>query len=295
MSTLTEVRERPQGIHVREHGSVLAEVERRLLVWLAHRLPRWLNADHLTAIGTFGTMAAGAAFAAAAWDRRALWLVPVMLGVNWFGDSLDGTVARVRGHQRPRYGYYLDHAVDLVNATALFTGMAFSGLMDPRLGLALLLGYVLLCAESFLATHAVGVFRISFSGVGPTELRILLSIGALVAVSRPLIPSVSSMPIACRGAKNTFFVSGVRTSLASPQTVLRSNWPVRRAMCGGTPDAIVASTPGGLSGSTNCSKRTQPSCAMVHVYPNRPMPPSSHSRELSRTPFSQSVCERSTV
>ena len=103
-----------------------------------------------------------------------------MLAVNWFGDSLDGTVARVRGHQRPRYGYYLDHAVDLVNATALFTGMAFSGLMDPRLGLALLLGYVLLCAESFLATHAVGVFRISFSGIGPTELRILLSIGALV-------------------------------------------------------------------------------------------------------------------
>ena len=126
--------------------------------------PAGVNADHLTALGALGTMAAGAAFAAAAWDRRALLLVPVMLAVNWFGDSLDGTVARVRGHQRPRYGYYLDHAVDLVNATALFAGMAFSGLMDPRLGLALLVGYVLLCAESFLATHAVGVFRISFSG-----------------------------------------------------------------------------------------------------------------------------------
>ena len=187
MSTLTEVRERPQGGHVRVHGSVLAEAEKRLLVWLAHRLPQRLNADHLTAIGAFGTIAAGAAFAAASWDRRTLWLVPVMLAVNWFGDSLDGTVARVRGQQRPRYGYYLDHAVDLVNATALFTGMAFSGLMDARLGLALLLGYVLLCAESFLATHAVGVFRISFSGIGPTELRILLSIGAVVAVSRPVV------------------------------------------------------------------------------------------------------------
>ena len=187
MSTLTEVRKRPQGTHVREHGSVLAAAEKRLLVWLAHRLPRRINADHLTAIGAFGTVAAGAAFAAAAWDRRALWLVPVMLAVNWFGDSLDGTVARVRGHQRPRYGYYLDHVADLVNATALFTGMAFSGLMDPRLGLALLLGYVLLCAESFLATHAVGVFRISFSGIGPTELRILLSIGAVVAVFQPIV------------------------------------------------------------------------------------------------------------
>lgn len=187
MSTLTDARPRPQATHIREHGSVLAEAEKRLLVWLARRLPRRLNADHLTAIGALGTFGAGATFAAAGWDRRALWLVPLLLAVNWFGDSLDGTVARVRGHQRPRYGYYLDHAVDLVNATALFSGMAFSGLMDPRLGLALLLGYVLLCAESFLATHAVGVFRISFSGIGPTELRILLSIGAIVAVSRPVV------------------------------------------------------------------------------------------------------------
>jgi phosphatidylglycerophosphate synthase len=187
MSTLTEVRERPHATHVRQHGSVLADAEKRLLVWLARRLPRRINADHLTAIGVFGTAAAGAAFAAAAWDRRALFLIPLMLAVNWFGDSLDGTVARVRGHQRPRYGYYVDHAIDLVNATALFTGMAFSGLMDPRLGLALLLGYVLLCAESFLATHAVGVFRISFSGIGPTELRILLSIGALAAFWRPVV------------------------------------------------------------------------------------------------------------
>ena len=196
MAAASEVGERPHGVHVREHGSVLAEAEKRLLVWLAHRLPQWVNADHLTALGAFGTMAAGAAFAAAAWDRRALLLVPLMLAVNWFGDSLDGTVARVRGHQRPRYGYYLDHAVDLVNATALFTGMAFSGLMDPRLGLALLAGYILLCAESFLATHAVGVFRISFSGIGPTELRLLLSAGAIAAVTRPIVSPMGLGPVA---------------------------------------------------------------------------------------------------
>src|ERR1041384_12416 len=91
MSTLTEVGESPHGAHVRIHGSVLAEGEKRLLVWLAYRLPRRLNADHLTAIGAFGTIAAGAAFAAAAWDRRVLWLVPALLAGNWFGDSLDGT------------------------------------------------------------------------------------------------------------------------------------------------------------------------------------------------------------
>jgi archaetidylinositol phosphate synthase len=173
--------------HVREHGSVLAAAEKRLLIWIAHRLPARVNSDHLTALGAVAMVGAGAAFAGAAFDRRTLALVPVMLAINWFGDSLDGTVARVRGHQRPRYGYYLDHAVDLVNSTALFVGMAFSGLMHPLLGLSLLLGYVLLCAESFLATHAVGIFRISFSGIGPTELRILLSIGAFVAMAKPVV------------------------------------------------------------------------------------------------------------
>ena len=181
--------------HVREHGSVLAAAEKRLLVWMAHRLPARVNSDHLTALGAVAMVGGGAAFAAAALDRRALALVPVMLAINWFGDSLDGTVARVRGHQRPRYGYYLDHAVDLVNTTALFAGMAFSGLMHPLLGLSLLLGYVLLCAESFLATHAVGIFRISFSGVGPTELRILLSIGALVAIARPVVSPLGLGPV----------------------------------------------------------------------------------------------------
>jgi archaetidylinositol phosphate synthase len=212
------------GSHIREHGSVLAEAEKRLLVWLAHRLPRRVNADHLTAIGAFGTMAAGAAFAAAAWDRRALWLVPLMLAVNWFGDSLDGTVARVRGHQRPRYGYYLDHAVDLVNATALFAGMAASGLMEPWLGLALLVGYVLLCAESFLATHAVGVFRISFSGVGPTELRILLSVGALVAIGRPIVTPFGLGPV------RLFDLAGAISVLGMGVAFVVSTWRNARTL-----------------------------------------------------------------
>jgi len=196
------------------HASVLAEAERTLLVWLAHRLPRPVNSDHLTALGAAAMAGAGAAFAAATWDRRALWLVPVMLAINWVGDSLDGTVARVRGHQRPRYGYYLDHSVDLINSTMLFAGMACSGLMDPRLGLALLLGYVLLCAESFLATHAVGVFRISFSGIGPTELRILLSIGAIVAVARPIVSPFGLAPVRLFDLGGAVAVTGMAVAFA---------------------------------------------------------------------------------
>jgi archaetidylinositol phosphate synthase len=202
------------GRHIRVHASVLAEAERTLLVWLAHRLPRPVNSDHLTALGAAAMAGAGAAFAAATWDRRALWLVPVMLAINWVGDSLDGTVARVRGHQRPRYGYYLDHSVDLINSTMLFAGMACSGLMDPRLGLALLLGYVLLCAESFLATHAVGVFRISFSGIGPTELRILLSIGAIVAVARPTVSPFGLAPVRLFDLGGAVAVTGMAVAFA---------------------------------------------------------------------------------
>jgi archaetidylinositol phosphate synthase len=177
----------PRAAHTREHNSLLAEIEKRALIWMAHRLPSSINSDHLTALGAVAMVGAGAAFAAVPMTRWALALVPVCLALNWFGDSLDGTVARVRNAQRPRYGFYIDHVVDVANATVLFAGLAVSSIASPWIAAGLLVAYLLLCAESFLATHALGVFRISFSGFGPTELRILLSIGALVAISRPIV------------------------------------------------------------------------------------------------------------
>ena len=173
--------------HIREHRSLLAGVEKRLLVWMALRLPAWVNSDHLTVLGAVAMLGAGVAFALVPWTRWALAAVPIMLAINWFGDSLDGTVARVRNAQRPRYGFYVDHVVDIANAVVLFAGLAVSGIASPWIACGLLVAYLLLCAESFLATHALGVFRISFSGFGPTELRILLSVGALVAIERPIV------------------------------------------------------------------------------------------------------------
>ncbi len=175
------------GQHIRHHRSVLADVEKRTLVWIAGRLPRWVNSDHLTGLGAIAMVGTGVAFAAASLNPWTLLLVPPTLAVNWFGDSLDGTVARVRNTQRPRYGYYLDHVVDVANVSVLFTGLALSGLLNPWIAAALLVGYLLLSAESFLATHALGVFRISFAGFGPTELRILLSIGALAVLVKPVV------------------------------------------------------------------------------------------------------------
>jgi archaetidylinositol phosphate synthase len=173
--------------HTREHRSLLASAEKRLLVAIARRLPRWLSSDHLTLLGLLSMPAAGLAFSqigTARWSATALTLA---LAANWFGDSLDGTVARVREQQRPRYGYYVDHVIDLAGAVAVLIGMGASGQMEPAIALALLAAFLLVSAEAYLATHTVGVFRLSFGGIGPTELRLLLAAGGFYVAAHPWV------------------------------------------------------------------------------------------------------------
>jgi len=169
---------------VREHTSVLAESEKRLLVRMAGRLPAWVNSDHLTALGAIAMFGVGACFWA---GGTALWLVIPLLAVNWFGDSLDGTLARVRNRQRPRYGYYVDHVLDAIGFAALFGGLMLGGHMSLTMGLAFLAAYYLLVVEISLATHARGTFKLAFLKIGPTELRILLAMGTLQLMRSDLI------------------------------------------------------------------------------------------------------------
>lgn len=208
--------------HVREHRSILARAEKRLLVYIATRLPSAVTSDHLTALALVAMVGAGAAFAAihAAWWSAGLFVLA--LAVNWFGDSLDGTVARVRDQQRPRYGYYVDHVVDLAGTAALVWGMAASGVMTPAIAIAMLAAYCLVSAESYLATHSLGVFRISFAGIGPTELRIVLAVGAvLVAIDpwveaagrRVLLLDVGGL-VATAGLVVAFVASAIRNARA---------------------------------------------------------------------------------
>src|SRR5579872_5242686 len=165
----------------RKQLSFLAAAEKKVLVWMAQRMPTWVNSDHLTLLGFVAMFAAGLCYWVAATDRRALIGVIVALAVNWFGDSLDGTLARVRNRLRPRYGFYVDHITDAIGTFFLMTGLALSGLMTPMVALAFLIAYLLLSIEIYLATYTVGTFHLSYWNFGPTELRILLSIGNLYA------------------------------------------------------------------------------------------------------------------
>jgi phosphatidylglycerophosphate synthase len=188
---------------VREHRSVLAAAEKRLLIAIARRLPLAVTSDHLTLLAFGSMLAAGLGYALAYDDRHWLWLSLCALFVNWFGDSLDGTVARVRRLERPRYGFYIDHVVDIVGITALMTGLACSGFMSPTVALGLLVAYLLVSGEVFLATSVHGVFRMSFGGFGPTELRILLAIGTMALRNDPHVA------VAWIGSVTLFDLGGV--------------------------------------------------------------------------------------
>jgi archaetidylinositol phosphate synthase len=165
--------------------SLLTRLERQTLLWIAPRLPRAVNSDHLTLLALLAMVGVGASYWLASITPVGLVLASVLLAVNWFGDSLDGTLARVRNQQRPRYGYYVDHVVDVVGTTFLFGGLALSGIMHPAIAAVVLLAYFLVSLEVYLATHSLGEFHMSFLGIGPTELRILLAIGNTTLFLRP--------------------------------------------------------------------------------------------------------------
>jgi archaetidylinositol phosphate synthase len=171
----------------RIHGSMTAEAEKMVLIWMAQRTPRWINSDHLTGLGVVAQLLAGLSYALAPWNRYALLLVIFFLALNWLGDSLDGTLARVRNQQRPRYGFYVDHMVDSFGALFLMGGLALSGYMEPALAIALLIAFLLLSIQSYLATYTMSEFHLSFWRFGPTELRILLAIGNLALLRSPIV------------------------------------------------------------------------------------------------------------
>ena len=171
----------------RIQASFLAALEKKFLLWLAERTPAGINSDHLTTLGFAGQLAAGVFYALSRWNRYYLLAVIACLSLNWLGDSLDGTLARVRQQQRPRYGFYIDHMLDSFGAVAMMGGLAFSGYMHPLIAIGLLIGFLMLSIQSYLATYTLGEFHLSFWSFGPTELRLLLAIGNLALLRWPVV------------------------------------------------------------------------------------------------------------
>jgi archaetidylinositol phosphate synthase len=171
----------------RAQVSFLAPLEKRCLIWLAHRTPRWINSDHLTILGLMALLGTGLAYWWARTNPAALLLAIAFLALNWLGDSLDGTLARVRLRQRPRYGFYVDHVVDAFGTFFLLGGLALSGYMHPGIAAGLLVAYFMLSIEVYLATYTIGTFHLSFWKFSPTELRILLMIGNVALLYRPVV------------------------------------------------------------------------------------------------------------
>lgn len=171
----------------RVQTSVLAAVEKRCLVWMAERLPRSINSDHLTVLAGVAMAGAGACYWIGPGSTAAMLAAIGFLILNWFGDSLDGTVARVRHHERPRYGFYVDHVLDAIGMLFILAGFALGGFMSPLIAAGFLIAYYLLMVEIALATYAAGTFRISFWKFGPTELRILLAAGTLQIMRSPYV------------------------------------------------------------------------------------------------------------
>ena len=170
---------------LRIHTAVTAGAERRLLMWMAQRTPASINPDHLTALGFVAQLLAGGAYALASHNGHALWVVNGLLFLNWLGDSLDGTLARVRNQQRPRYGFYVDHIADTFGALALMAGLGCSGYIHWPIAAGMLVGFYVLSIESYLTTYTMGRFHLSHGLFGPTEIRILLAVGNAVAFTHP--------------------------------------------------------------------------------------------------------------
>ena len=171
----------------RELQSILAPVEKRTLAWFAAHMPKWVNSDHLTVLGFAGMILTGVSYYLAQWDRRMLLVGILCLAINWFGDSLDGTLARYRNRQRPRYGFYVDHIVDAFGVMFLVAGFGLSGYMSPSVAMGFLIAYYLVSIEIYLATYTVGVFKLSYGIWGPTELRVLLAVGNIALMFRPSV------------------------------------------------------------------------------------------------------------
>lgn len=179
----------------REMTFLLAGPERRLLRWIAARLPDWVTSDQLTALGVLAATVTAVSYALSGLHRGWLWGASAALVVNWLGDSLDGTLARVRHTERPRYGYYLDHAVDAYATAAIGIGLGLSPFVSLGVALGLVIVYLWLSINVYLESTVFGAFRLAYGRLGPTEVRLILIAANSGLALHGHIPWLTGVPI----------------------------------------------------------------------------------------------------
>lgn len=185
--------------HRRINLILLGPLERRILPWMANRLPSWITPDHMTYLGRYSAVMVGLAYWLTTFSYDWLWLASAGLLLNWVGDSLDGTLARVRHIERERYGFFVDHYSDTVAVSFICLGMGFSPIMDVRIALALMIAYFAMMTLVYLVTLSRDVFKISFAGVGPTEVRIV------IIVCNTIVFFTNNPPLTINGLSLTLF------------------------------------------------------------------------------------------
>jgi archaetidylinositol phosphate synthase len=175
--------------HTRVNKILLGFLERPALRWLCERMPLWMTPDILTAIGLVGAFGVGAGYMLARYNPLFIWLASLGLVVNWFGDSLDGSLARHRHIERPKYGFFIDHTIDVIAEVAIFGGVALSGYVTPVLALLALVGYLMMSVFVYVYTFVSREFRISFGGMGPTEMRmvVIISNALIFFIGKPVL------------------------------------------------------------------------------------------------------------
>ena len=207
----------------RQKTFLLARPETRVLEWIARRLPRWVMPDHLTALGVLAAIGIAAAYALSNRDPAWLWAASGLLVVHWLGDSLDGTLARVRRSERPRYGYYLDHLVDAIATALIGIGLGFSPYMLVATGMVIVIAYLVLSINTYLETKVFGVFSLGYGRLGPTEARLaLVAMNTLLALGvGPVAAGLSLLDVALLAVAGVMVVALVSRAVRNLRVLAR--------------------------------------------------------------------------
>jgi len=175
--------------HVRINKILLGPLERPAIAWMVRRTPMWITSDHLTFLGFLAAILIGVSYGLTKFDARFLWLANLGFILNWYGDSMDGNLARYRKHERPQYGFFIDHTVDTISEVSIFIGLGLSPYVDLRLALLALVGYLCMANLVYITTSVKGEFKISYGSLGPTEVRVIAILAniAILLIGNPTL------------------------------------------------------------------------------------------------------------